>query len=175
MRVVIQASVMTSPVLLSPSFVLVPTTFASLPPASLVFSTTGPADRVAGASVSSASGTMIQLRFFICVSFIRGRRRPPSATVRVAPAPRPAGLEAHAYGCPELIVVADVVDVVEEEPSLADEVRLVRRTRAQRDAEVQHPRRCERVAAGQIPKRDAGADERAAVQIAVYFGVGEQL
>src|SRR3954469_12023601 len=61
---------------------------------------------------------MIQLRFFICMSFLRCRRRPPRATIRVAPAPRPAGLEAHAYACPELIVVADVVDVVEADPSL---------------------------------------------------------
>src|SRR5581483_12212074 len=74
---------------------------------------------------------------------------------------RSSVLETHTHPGPELIVVADVVGVVEEEPAFADEVRLVRRM-AERYAEVHHSRRRKGVASGQVPEGDPDADERVA-------------
>src|SRR5207249_1302322 len=69
--------------------------------------------------------------------------------------------------------VRDIVDVVEEEPAFAEEIHRVLRMRAQRNAEVEHPRRRKSVAAGDIPEREAGAEERAATQIFIELNVDE--
>ena len=63
------------------------------------------------------------------------------------------GLEANPNATPELIVVRDAaVGVVEEQPSLAEEIHRMLRMRAQRNAEMEHPRWRKCIAARDIPQ-----------------------
>src|SRR6478672_20073 len=82
--------------------------------------------------------------------------------------------EPHTNATPELVVVREVVEMIREPASLADEVHRVCRVRAQRDAKMNHPRRGERIAARDIPKRDTGTDESRA-EIAIDLAVDEDL
>src|SRR5262245_4199444 len=79
-------------------------------------------------------------------------------------------LEPHANTTPEVVVVRDVVGVVEEPAPLTEEIHWVNGMRAERDPEMEHPRRREGVASGQVPQRDAGADESGA-EIAIDLAV----
>src|SRR4051812_16820915 len=93
------------------------------------------------------------------------RGAPPLGGSR--PTPELVLAEADPNPAPEVVVVVDRVDVVEEQSAFTDEVHRPVRIVVQRDAEVQQPRRRERLTPGEIPERDARADERVVPQVLV--------